>query len=164
LDGNEYAVNKICWFINKDDRIGSDKPLKIKFFRITNEKAPKKVWKDKIAVTQALSPAAQLQPDVNFLCEIESDLEKHPMDPGKGGVAKKYKHWFDRFHRFYGDRKYLRVDYEVHVFIRSLDLRFEVWIDGERVSEKTNAIVNWHPEGEFEEVEDFLNMAVRKKK
>ncbi|KKZ68450.1 hypothetical protein EMCG_05909 [[Emmonsia] crescens] len=137
-DGKLYFVNRIQWFIKRDQPIhqrqyisGSNRIFKATTLGIS--------WKDFIVMSK--SPATRLpqtidEGDALVICEIESSVDKELLQQHRQPIVKTPK-WFVREPKFY------KIQYEVCLCVGSSSLTFEVRL-GDRVIGKSDEIgVTW---------------------
>ncbi|KAG6003042.1 hypothetical protein E4U21_002431 [Claviceps maximensis] len=144
FDGKKlWAVNQIEWMIRKGDTIDTNMPLIKTFqFHIAQRDAKRSFVTD-IVVSQnepSFLPSSLKQAGATRLCRVTSNLDgvqQHQL------VAKQKRgSCFSRGYRYYV------CEFEVRIAVEAADLRFELWLGGERFSGNHEPIgVEWDAEG-----------------
>ncbi|KAI9780171.1 MAG: hypothetical protein M1839_007008 [Geoglossum umbratile] len=147
LDGKEYVIDQIDWFIVRGEPITDGQSIVRRYSRIADTDNPDKVWKVRIAICRRALPPENLpqrlprDPAIaRVVCEIKSDLQSHAFGEDTNGVAIRFKHWW----RF--GKKYLKIDHEVVINIGPADLSFEMRFDNKTWNDKKVVPVEWMPE------------------
>ena len=136
-DGKQYIPNSIDWFVVKGSPVSIDKPIVHPFRRKIGPGDPKRVFPTKIVVSYSEKDMlpSQLEPGVDILCQVDSDLS--------GADEKRFK---EKNKKFWQTREsYFEVAYQVKVVIGPADLRFELWFNGEKMSKDNSIKVEWAP-------------------
>jgi len=135
LNGKYYINQAIAWFIKKGEPLDVDTPLIHKFSRKITPGDPRRAFPTSVVVSHVDKQFLPLQvdPAAEVLCEVKSDLSG--ADERK--FKRKNRHWWQF------KQPYLRVDYQVRVVIGPADIRFELWFDGQKMSNDNPITVEW---------------------
>ncbi|KAI5780863.1 hypothetical protein EDC01DRAFT_753098 [Geopyxis carbonaria] len=144
-DGNYYIPGKIHWLISKDEEIEEDNPPKQTFSYALDPKNEEK-WLEHVIVKfdrpTANRPNDRNSPGVSPVCTIRCNIA--PALRGDGlnlprGARRKHRHNFI----LWKSGAFLKVEYDIRVYIGPADLRFEFWFNGELRSSVNDIEVDW---------------------
>ncbi|KAF2760339.1 hypothetical protein EJ05DRAFT_280146 [Pseudovirgaria hyperparasitica] len=137
LNGKEYVVNVVEWYIKKGEPIDADAPMMKQYKR----RVPAGDSKLEIAsslVTSDLDAHKlpyRLSPDVHHICDLYATI------PASEGIL----HRSSRFKPWKKSRSYMRIDFEIKIIIGPADLRFELWRQGRKMSGERSIKVDFAP-------------------
>ncbi|KAH0566005.1 hypothetical protein GP486_000596 [Trichoglossum hirsutum] len=140
LDGIDYAINQIDWFIVQGEPIIEGKPIMRRYSRIVSTENPNKMWKDKIVTSRsqpALLPQSLAEGGAIVAFNVISDLQSHTIDSHVEGVTKLRRHWFNP------SKTYLKIDHEVTITLGPAGLSFRIRFGGTVWDEENALPVEW---------------------
>ncbi|CAG8976953.1 hypothetical protein HYALB_00008864 [Hymenoscyphus albidus] len=141
LDGKTYVMKSINWFIRQGEPVSTDYPIVKSFIR----KSPPATKLDPDPHRSFLTGIVTCDLERDFLplvmdsscrtlCEISSDLSSLPLNSFK----LKNRHWWNM-----GKEKYHRIEYVIKVNIGPADISFELWYNGQKISQENSISVEW---------------------
>lgn len=135
LNGKLYVTKSIEWFIKQGEPVSSETPIIRPFTRKILPEDPRMTFPTQVVVSHVEKERLpeQLEPGVEILCEIASNLSA--ADESK--FKRKNRHLWNR------RKPYWKVDYQVKVLIGPADIRFELWFDGQKLNKDTPIKVEW---------------------
>ncbi|KAF8866590.1 hypothetical protein BDZ45DRAFT_578820 [Acephala macrosclerotiorum] len=146
LDGRLWLKNHIIWVIKKGQSISVDNGQKHEFSRIFTRQQPRK-WKSTVVICHNdaddlpdnIYDGKEKNSDVTILAEIQSDLSRI-------SISRFTEHKGKR--RLFGLKTgdtYYEARYDINFIIGSaLDLRFELWFQGQQWTAANAIAVTWH--------------------
>ncbi|KAF8536552.1 hypothetical protein BDD12DRAFT_889846 [Trichophaea hybrida] len=152
LSGKKFAKNQILWMVVRDERIEDDRIYKYDLSRSIDPNCSNKKWSHKIV---RFDGPAKTRPrslltgkgKVKVIRHVSCNLGATILDPKVGPVKAKNRSLFG-----IGDGKYLKVDYDIRVFVGAAELTVELWFDGIKRNKDGDIRTEW--ETEFELVEE----------
>ncbi|KAI9777758.1 MAG: hypothetical protein M1839_008553 [Geoglossum umbratile] len=138
ISGKMLAMDQIRWLIRKGDDVSTDEPVKHTFSRTADPENLDNVWRHEIVTSgfgkdHLPKTKSDGDGDARMVCEIESSLDSHAIALGmkSGVVVEKRAAKSFQFNSLFIPRKaYLEINYEIRVWVRQMDIQFEVWFDG----------------------------------
>ncbi|KAI8960398.1 hypothetical protein F5Y11DRAFT_358482 [Daldinia sp. FL1419] len=142
-DGEQYAMGQIDWLIRKGDSISTNAPISTTYTKKVDPKDSNRSW-DSIVVISDLDPYylphSVNQEGFKQLCVVKSDIT----GISHSDMIMKRK---SRRFLFHGKKFYI-CSYEVRVIVAPAELRFELWLAGQKFSGNHEPIkITWDTEG-----------------
>jgi hypothetical protein len=162
IDGQQYAIKRICWLIEKGRPVLRDRPICRRFYRMITRADVDLLgaqdnmihWVDTIAMSKTRPerlPTWLHEGDVEEVGEIASALplsqllsacsSNSPSSSSATSAAVKHKRRRNWIGRCTGE--YWKVDFQLRMFAGSAGLRFEVWCGDRLIGETGQIAVNW---------------------
>jgi hypothetical protein len=155
VDGQHYAINRICWLIEMGRPVLCDQPISRRFYRMISRAdvdslgAPDNMirWVDTIAMSKTRPPRLPTwlqEGDAEKVGEIASELPLSQLlsaSPSATSATVKHKKRRNWIGRSIGN--YWQLDFELRMFAGSAGLRFEVWCRDRRIGDTGQVAVNW---------------------
>lgn len=138
LDGKQYAINLIHWFVKKGDSVSEDEPISYNFMRklSADAKLKKGHWESTVVISwnDLEYLPISLEDDAMTLCKIVSDTSHLKLKDFEKVAPRWYNPW--------GEEYYI-AKYKVRVIIEVADILFEVWCNGRKLSKDQRIDVRW---------------------
>ncbi|KAF8248821.1 hypothetical protein K440DRAFT_239149 [Wilcoxina mikolae CBS 423.85] len=151
IDGENYAIDRIDWFIHRGDRI-EDKDYIHRFSRTYTGGEPNRTWKDTVVIAKCplgFKPPTSLWPDgkanvasATIACIVESTLPPITKEMKDVKIRRPwYKPW--------GPGN-ITIFYEIRLIFELSDTLVEVWFEGEK---RGSGVVEWTGETPEQDME-----------